>query len=121
MKAGIIYFLQELLEKKIKDLGFNRRVAKKKAPIRDVNKKERVRWCKERTNWTVDEHWRKWIFSDESQIVIGQNNKIYVWRKGDERYNAQLVCPPCRRKRSIMIWDAFLMRGWGHLQVWKVL
>jgi transposase len=69
-------FCSRTVREKIKDLGYNRRVAKKKVPIRDVNKKGRVRWCKERKNWTVDEHWRKWIFSDESQIVIGQNNKI---------------------------------------------
>ena len=27
------------------------------------------------------------MFSDESQIVFGTNNRVYIWRKDDEKYN----------------------------------
>ena len=35
--------------------------------------------------WTVRNHWKKVIFSDEMKIEIGNNRKVYVWRKVDER------------------------------------
>jgi hypothetical protein len=44
--------------------------------VREVNKKKRLSWCLERRRWTVNLHWNQVIFSDESQIVIGQNNRV---------------------------------------------
>jgi hypothetical protein len=35
--------------------------------------------------WTVRNHWTKVIFSDETKIEIGNNRKVYVWRKVDDR------------------------------------
>jgi hypothetical protein len=35
--------------------------------------------------WTVRNHWKKVIFSDETKIEIGNNRKVYVWRKVNER------------------------------------
>jgi hypothetical protein len=34
--------------------------------------------------WTVRNHWKKVIFSDETKIEIGNNRKVYAWRKVDE-------------------------------------
>jgi hypothetical protein len=67
-----------------------------------------VAWCRERRNWTVDSQWRRYIYSDESQIVVGSNNRIYVWRKGDEVNRPDLVCRPSQRKVSVMIWGVFI-------------
>ena len=38
-------------------------------------------WGRERCNWTVDSHWRKYIYSDECQIVVGSNLNVCenVW------------------------------------------
>jgi hypothetical protein len=66
---------------------------RKKSLFARPTKKARCKWCKERRKWTVDREWNKWVFSDESQIVIGKNKKVYIKRK-DEKYSAQLVCPP---------------------------
>ena len=30
-------------------------------------------------------HWKKVIVSDETKIEIGNNRKVYAWRKVDER------------------------------------
>ena len=35
--------------------------------------------------WRVRNHWKKVIFSDEMKIEIGNNRKVYIWRKVDER------------------------------------
>ena len=54
--------------------GYKRRLAKKKMVVREANRKKRVKWCKKRTGRTVDNYWKKVMFLDESQIVLGTNN-----------------------------------------------
>jgi hypothetical protein len=77
-----------------------RRVVRKKMVVREVNKKERLSWCLERRRWTVNWHWNQVIFSDESQIVIGQNNRVYVWRSSNVPCNA----PPDHNRHLPLIW-----------------
>ena len=72
-------------------------------------------WCKERRGKTVDNYWKKVIFSDESQIVPGTNNHVYIWRKHDEKYNPHLICSRSERKISLMIWGCICYDGVGTL------
>ena len=92
-----------------------RRVVRKKMVVREVNKKKRLSWCLERRRWTVNLHWNQVIFSDESQIVIGQNNHVYVWRSSNEAYHPECMCPPYQRKVSVMIWGCITWYGVGTL------
>lgn len=71
--------------------GFVRRVAKTKLVIREVNRKKRLSWCREKRKLTVGNYWRKVIFSDESKIVVGQNSRVYIWRKRGESWRPDLV------------------------------
>jgi hypothetical protein len=50
--------------------------------------------------------WDRVIFSDESQVVVVNNNRIYIWRKKDEAESRDCVCPPPQRTLSVMIWGA---------------
>ena len=83
--------------------------------VRKANRKNRVKWCKERIGRTVDNYWKKVIFSDKSQIVLGTNNRVYIWRKDDEKYNPHLICSRSERKISLMIWGCFCYDGVGTL------
>ena len=69
--------------------GYNRRVAKKKVRIREVNRKKRVKWAREKLHWRIEGQWDRVIFSDESQVVVGNNNRIDIWRKKDETESRQ--------------------------------
>ena len=93
--------------------GYNRRVVKKKVRVREVNRKKRVKWARENLHWTVRGQWDKVIFSDESQVMVGNNNRIYIWRKRDEAESRDCVCPPAQRKLSIMIWGCITYHGVG--------
>ena len=55
------------------------------------------------------------MFSDESQIVLGTNNRFssYIWRKDDENYNPHLICSRSERKVSLMIWGCISYDGVG--------
>ena len=105
-------FCQKTIERKICSLGYKWRAAARKIVVREVNKKKRVKWCKERR--TVEGQRKKWIFSNESQIVIGENNRIYTWRKDDEQDQLHLVCPAPRRRLCLMVWGCVCVTMvWG--------
>ena len=57
-----------------------RRIVKKRMVVKEINSKKRLTWCLQNRRWTVNENWRHIIFSDESQIVIGQNKAVYICR-----------------------------------------
>ena len=83
--------------------------------VRECNRKNPVSCCRERKNWSVDDHWKNWIFSDECQVEIGNNNRVYIWRKSDEVVNPNLVCATLNRKLSVMIWGCIFYDSVGTL------
>lgn len=108
-------FCTKTIQRKLSSMGFKRRAVKKKMIVRDINKKKRVSWCQERKDWSVEEEWCKWIFSDESQIVIGSDNRLYIWCKDDEVNKPHLICPTHQRRLSVMIWGCVCFHGIGTL------
>ena len=65
--------------------GYKKHPVCKKTMTSPVNPEKRKRFCRSNLMWTVRNHWKKVIFSDETKIEIGNNRKVYVWRKVDER------------------------------------
>lgn len=55
--------------------GYHRRVVRKKVRVREVNRKKRLNWCRGKMRWNVNGQWDKEIFSDESQVVLGANQR----------------------------------------------
>ena len=67
-----------------------RRVIRKKMVVGGEHKEATfVVSCEGR--WTVENDWKQVISSDESQIVIGQNNRVYVWRSANEAYRPECM------------------------------
>lgn len=65
------------------------------------------------------ENWCKVIFSDETQVVIGKNRKVYVWRKDEEKYQPWCVGQSGDFERksaiSVMFWGCICFNGVGTL------
>ena len=57
--------------------NYRRSVVKKKLVIKDVNRKKRPAWCRGKRIWTVD-NWKCVIFSDETKIMIGHDERVRV-------------------------------------------
>jgi hypothetical protein len=55
------------------------------------------------------------IFSDESQIVIGNDNQVYIWRKSNETFRPERICQGVNRKISGIIWGCITYNGVGAL------
>ena len=80
--------------------------------VKEINrKKKRLTWCLQKRRWTVNENWRHIVFSDESQIVIGQKNRVYVWRTAHEAYRPECTTAECVPKVSVMIWGCITWYG----------
>ena len=84
-------FSQKTVQRVLHSEGYKRRLAKKKMVIQEANRKKRVKWCQERRARTVGNYWKKVIFSDESQIVLGTNNRVYIWRKDDKLSTTRIL------------------------------
>lgn len=93
--------------------NYKRCVCKKKIRIRVANRIKRVRWCSERRGWTVEQNWKNVIFSDESQIVLGSDDRVYIWRKSDEAWLPDCISPGVQKKFSAMIWGCITYHGVG--------
>jgi len=67
------------VRRRLRREGFTRRKIGKQIAISDVNRRRRLSlWCLTQLTWTVKKYWKHVIFSDESQVVIGQNRKVCV-------------------------------------------
>ena len=47
--------------------------------VTDIYGKKRLAWSLQKHRLTVNQYWINIIFSDESQVVLGQNNRVCVW------------------------------------------
>lgn len=57
--------------------GYRRGKIQKTLTISKVNRQRRILWCRgKRHSFWHSEQWHKVIFSDETQVVIGQNNSV---------------------------------------------
>ena len=89
-----------------------------KITISQVNGQRRVGFFLRKLHCTVDQ-WSHIIFSDETKIILGQNRKISVWRKVDERLRPECVSrrieweTTCRA--PVMFWGCISYYGVGTL------
>ena len=81
--------------------------------INAVNRRRRVSWCRKRLTWTVQKYWKHVIFLDETQVVIGQNRK--VWRHPHEIWQSVCLGGGKQRKRSVMFWECVTYKGVGNV------
>lgn len=103
------------VKRKLRDHGFRRSVYRKKVVIRAVNRKKRVSWCREKRWRTVSNFWKFVIFSDECQVCVGQDQRIYIWRKPEEGWRPDLVVRRDQRPVKVMVWGCVCYNGVGTL------
>ncbi|KAI7942321.1 hypothetical protein MJO28_012348 [Puccinia striiformis f. sp. tritici] len=94
--------------KRIRNLGYNSCVAVKKPYVNNKQKKNRLRFAREHSSWTVAD-WERVIWSDESSFEIGKNSELVrVWRTKQQKYNLECLEPTFKSGRSsTMVGGAF--------------
>ena len=73
MKIMLNAVAKRTLQYHLHENGFKRRVQRKKLVIKEVNRKKRLSWCWEKRRWSVENNWKKYIFSDESKTFLDVN------------------------------------------------
>jgi hypothetical protein len=56
----------------------SKRVSKKRVIVSKVNRAKHLSWCREKRRCKVEDEWDRLIFSDESQVVIGSDNRVLI-------------------------------------------
>jgi hypothetical protein len=86
--------------------GFVRRLARRKCPLTEQHKKDRLDWAWEHLFWT-DEQWDSILWTDETWVNPGKHKKIYVTRKiGEEEQHSDCVEARYQRKIGWMFWGS---------------
>ena len=58
-------------------------MCQKKITIGPFNRERRLRFCRSKVNWSVENDWAKIIFSDEKKVQIGADkNKLCMEEEG---------------------------------------
>ena len=63
----------------------------------------------------VDGYWNRVIFSDESKVEIGLDNRVYIWRRAGEEWLPASTSPPPRKRLGVMIWGCITFNRVGTL------
>ncbi|XP_062566847.1 uncharacterized protein LOC134229158 [Saccostrea cucullata] len=93
------------IQRHLKNHEYRRCVSKKKLVVKEVNRRKRLAWCREKRRWTVQSNWNKVIFSDEINIMTGHDQRVHIWRKRNEGWRPDLVQPrPSQPRYEVMIW-----------------
>ena len=71
-------------ERYSKNFGFRRRVLGKKQVLARKHRLARLSWVRTRRLQTVASYWKRIIFSDEFTVKVGQNFRVWVWKKDGE-------------------------------------
>ena len=76
-----------------------------------------MRWARRVLPWTLLNHWRQVVFSDEFRVTLFKcDNRIIVWRQDNERY-----IPEClqftrpQNRIGLMFWGCIGYGQCGHL------
>jgi DDE superfamily endonuclease len=79
---------------------------------------ERLFWCKEREDWTLEE-WATVIFSDECSVQRGASKgQVWVWRTPSQKWDHDMIdAQKLGKQISIMIWGAIFLSGRSDLVV----
>jgi transposase len=114
LKDHQINICRDTLIHYVKDLGFGSYFAAHKPRLSEENKKRRLRWAKERVNWSLDD-WRRVVWSDESRFTVeGYYGGARVLRMVGERYEERHITPTTKwGKGSVMVWSCFWAGGFG--------
>ncbi|GFS71487.1 transposable element Tcb1 transposase [Trichonephila clavipes] len=87
------------------------RVPRVWVPLSIQSRGARLKWCRERGNWTVSD-WGNVTFTDESRFALEPDDKrIRIWRKQGTRNQLQnIIEHHTFRGGSIMVWAGFSLR-----------
>jgi hypothetical protein len=99
-------FGQTVIRRCLERHGFRRRIARRKPPISEKNRVDRLAWAHEHVDWS-DEQWGKILWTDETWVVGGPHRKAYITRRQGEEWDPTCIVEKYRKKGGWMFWGSF--------------
>ena len=98
----------------LRDNGLGALPKVKKPEISDENAKDRLRWCKNRIDWTLED-WKRVIFTDEARINrFTSDGRIWCRKRDSEEIKPRHTKKTKKHGGNhIMIWSAISWSGVG--------
>lgn len=111
---------RETVRRVLSKKGIGTYTALKKPLLTVKDRLKRLKWCKERLNWSVA-HWSSVIFSDESNFeVFNRKARVLVKRFQFEKYHAKFVVPTLQKGGgSAGIWGCISYKGVGCCSIYE--
>jgi transposase len=96
----------------LRGMGFHGWTAAHKPNISPVNAKSRLKWCKERRHWAVD-NWKCVIWGGESRYIMWRSDgRVWMWWIPGEWYLSAYVVPTVKFVGGgITVWGCFSWNG----------
>jgi Transposase len=90
----------------LRNAGFARRVARRKPPVSETNRRRRLQWATEHVDWSIDQ-WKMILWSDETWVNGDRHTKTYVTRRKGEEHDPTCVIERYQRRKGWMFWGCF--------------
>ena len=106
------------VQRRLHEHGYRKRVVKKVTTISARNRLKRRAFSRSHLHWNVQRDWSKVIFSDETQVVLGKNKRVQVWRKNEEKWKPRCLGVYAEKsvpQLSAMFWGCIRYEGVGTL------
>jgi hypothetical protein len=82
-----------------------------KPNISPVNAKRRLKCCKERRHWTVD-NWKRVIWGDKSRYTKWRSDRrVWAWRMPGERHLPACVVPAVKFVKEVTLECGHVFQG----------
>jgi len=103
------------VRKYLKEMGYRKRVAKKKPLLTEDQRTRRFQWAEKMWKKTK-KFWKRVIYSDESRFCqFSDARRVWVWRNVDETYEDDCLVPTVKKSKGVMAWAAIWFGGRSEL------
>lgn len=116
--AGLSHVSYYAVRYALRKAGFRRRAARRKPPISEKNRVDRLRFAEEHRHWT-QEQWEKILWSDETWVTAGRHTKTYITRRQGEEWDPTCIVEREQRKGGWMFWGCFNASQKGPSVFWE--
>lgn len=104
------------IRRRLVDAGLPGRIARKKPFLTALQTDYRLRWCKERKDWSSEE-WENVLWSDESPFTLfADSGRLWIHRRVGEEYRKECLAPTVKfGGGKLMVWGCFSAHGVGDI------
>lgn len=102
----------------LKKAGFRKTKPTRKPGLTIRMRKERLQWCLDRKDWTLED-WKKVIWSDETSVILLHRRGGYrIWRTSEEKLQKSCIRERWKGASEFMFWGSFSYDKKGPCHCW---